>query len=561
METRIVKNIHLIRLSGTHRERAEQHGRFIAGLSKDEQKRLAFTPLSKKNQTLIKRATQRVPGLGKLMGGLYEAFVLERFLRLPKVYRERIEPFARASKIPLKKIWLTLYQPDLLMILAASASPKTRNRLLQGLPGCSTVRICTNGTTRFFRNLDYPAASYWDTHQAIFFHEPSDPGSQKYASVSSLGMQISGLTGWNESGIAISLHAHFSKNVSLKGVPIFFLGEEILEKARSLDQAIEFCRRFKPMGSWALNLTSFAENQSVTVEMVRGEIHVRKPDHSGGMAHSNTFQSPEFRKHELHFSGAFFEDSEARKARMEESAKVLSADFNWRQALSTLGSHVEPNTGELRIYGNVTSVITTIQSCAFDPVEDCIHLSIRQETPTGIGPYLKIPRDFSKIDSLFDPAPMELGLPLGDSFQKALHLYHQAYVSYQVRSEDAKVAHAYLIQATEIHPKDPHLLMQRGYFELMDHQAQEAHSCFDRALKEPLSEHLYQVALYFRASASDLLGSRESAIKDYQTILGFKTVDERLAARARKRLNRPFSWNSCKRIEPDLQFVEPINYP
>ncbi len=561
METRLIKNIHLVRLKGTHRERAEQHGRLIASLPKEEQKQLAFTPLSKKNQTLIKRATHRIPGVGKLMGGLYEAFVLERFLRLPKVYRERIEPFARASRIPLKKIWLTLYQPDLLMVLAASANPKTRNRFLQGLPGCSTVRIFSEKNTYFLRNLDYPAASYWDTHQAVFFHEPTDPGSQNYVSVSSLGMQISGLTGWNESGIAISLHAHFSKNVSLKGVPVFFLGEEILEKARTLDQAIEFCRNFKTIGSWALNLTSFKENRSVTVEMVRGEIHVRTPDHDGGIAHSNFFQAPEFQKHELHFSGSFFEDSEARKARMDESAKVLSVDFNWRRALATLGSHLEPNTNELRVYGNVTSVITTIQSCAFDPIEDCIYLSVRQETPTGLGPYLKIPRDFSKLDPSGEPQMVDLDLNLSASFLRALHLYHQAYVSYQVKSEDAKVAHAYLIQATEAHPKDPHLLMQRGYFELMDHQAKEAWACFDRALQEPLSAHLYQVALYFRAAANDLLGSRESAIKDYQTILGFKTVDERLGVRAKKRLNRPFTWNSCKRIEPDLQFVEPINYP
>ena len=561
METRLIKNIHLVRLKGTHRERAEQHGRLIASLTKEEQKRLAFTPLSRKNQTLIKRATHRIPGVGKLMGGLYEAFVLERFLRLPKVYRERIEPFARASKIPLKKIWLTLYQPDLLMILAASATPKTRNRFLQGLPGCSTVRIFSEKNTYFLRNLDYPAASYWDTHQAVFFHEPTETDAQKYVSVSSLGMQISGLTGWNESGIAISLHAHFSKNISLKGVPIFFLGEEILEKARTLDQAIEFCRNFNPIGAWALNLTSFKENRSVTVELVHGEIHVRTPDHDGGIAHSNFFQSPEFKKNELHFSGAFFEDSEARKARMDESAKVLSADFNWRSALATLGSHLEPNTNELRIYGNVTSVITTIQSCAFDPKEDCIYISTRQETPTGIGPYLKIPRDFSRLDQIMDPELIDLKLPLSQAFLRALHLYHQAYVSYQVKSEDAKVAHAYLIQATEAHPKDPHLLMQRGYFELMDHQPKEAWACFDRALQEPLSAHLYQVALYFRAAASDLLGSRESSIKDYQTILGFKMVDEKLAMKSKKRLNRPFSWSSCKRIEPDLQFVEPINYP
>lgn len=561
MESRVIKNIHLIRLKGTHRERAEQHGRYIANLTKDQQKKLAFTPLSRKNQSLIKRATHRIPGIGKLMGGLYEAFVLERFLRLPKVYRDRIEPFARASKIPLKKIWLTLYQPDLLMVLAASATQKARNRLLQGLPGCSTVRVFAKNQTYFLRNLDYPAASYWDTHQAVFYHEPTEPGLQKYVSVSSLGMQISGLTGWNESGIALSLHAHFSKDVSLKGVPIFFLGEEILERATHLDEAIDLCRKFHPIGSWALNLTSFRENRSVTVELVHGEIHVRTPDHDGGIAHSNIFQSPEFKKRELHFSGAFFEDSEARKARLDQNSKVLSVEFDWRRALGTLGSHIEPNTGKTRLFGNVTSVITTIQSCAFDPEEDCIYLSIRQETPTGLGPYLKLPRVYSKLEFLDDPALMELDSSLSPSFLRALHLYYQAYVSYQVHSEDPKVAHSYLIQATESLPEDPHLLMQRGYFEIMDHQAREAHDCFNRALQQELSEHLYQVALYFRACSKDLLGDRESAIKDYQTILEFKTIDEKLGVKAKKRLNRPFSHNACKRIEPDLQFVEPINYP
>ncbi|NDG84939.1 MAG: hypothetical protein EBX52_07875 [Proteobacteria bacterium] len=567
MEIETLKGIRLIRLTGTRKERAEQHGRYIASLDKSEQKALAFTPLSKKNQTLIRRATQRIPGVGKLMGGLYEAFVLERFLRLPKAYRARIEPFARASRIPLKKIWLSLYQPDLLMVLAASANPRVRNRFLQGLPGCSTFRVFHEEHTYFLRNLDYPAAAYWEKHQAVFFHEPSEPGLQKYVSVSSLGIHTAGLTGWNEAGIAMSLHAHFSKQISLKGVPVFFLGEEILESAKTLDEAIELCRKFHPIGSWALNLTSFRENRSVTVELVGGKIFVREPEamagknQACGIAHSNFFQSPEFQKHEIHFSGAFFEDCKSRKAGMDEACSALASDFSWSAALRVLGSHVEQNTGERRVFGNTVSVITAIQSVAFDPKDECLYLSIRQETPTGLGPYLKFPFNFEKISAYKDPELLDVQHGLSDLFVRALHLYHQAYVAWQVRSEEAKVAHAFLIQACETLPSDPHLQMQRGYFELIDDNPVEAHRAFDLALKEKLSSHVRQVALYFRACASDLLGQREQAIHDYQAILNEPVIDEKLGNRAKKRLNRPFQAAYCKRIEPDLQFVEPVNYP
>jgi predicted choloylglycine hydrolase len=561
MESRTYRNVTFLRLKGTHRERAEQHGRYLSELPREVQRKLAFAPLSRINQSLIRRATHRLPGVGRLISGLYEAFVLERYLRLPKAYRSRITPFARASKIPQKKIWLSLYQPDFLMVLAASSNPRNQSHYLQGLPGCSTTRILSHGQTYFIRNLDYPAVSYWEKLPTVFFHEPTDPGAQKYVSISSLGMQVSGVTGWNESGIAISLHAHFSKKVSLRGIPIFFLGEDILEKARTLDEAIDMCRKFRPMGAWGLNITSFHENRSVAVEMVDGDISVREPGDSCGIAHANAFQSPEFQKTELHFLGAFLEDSIARKRTMEDAARVLASDFTWSGALSVLGSHHEPNTGEKRVFGNILSTITTIQSMGFDPVEKCIYLSMRDETPVGLGPYLRIPFDYDQLPPDDSWQTVSVNAPHSSDFLAALHLYHQAYVSWQVHHEEPKVAHAFLIQATELLPRDPHLLMQRGYFELIAEQAQEAWNCFNRALELPLTPHLRQISLYFRACAWDLLGNREAALKDCQALLDFDTTERRLAKKAKKRLNSPFQAAYCQRIEPDLQFVEPLNYP
>ncbi len=560
MEMKKIHNITVMRLTGTRKERALAHGKYIAGLSGMQKQALVFTPLSQKNQSLIKRATANVPAMGKMMSKLYEGFVLGHFLRLPRRYRARIEPFAKASRIPLKTLWLSLYQPDFLMLLASTAGERLQNRFIEGMPGCSTLTIHDKDAHYFLRNLDYPAAGYWEKNPAVYYHEPSEPELQKYISVGSVGIHTAGLTGWNESGIAFSLHAHFSKKISLQGVPIFFLGEEIMERARTLDEAIQICKNFKTIGSWALNITSFNEKKSVVLELSNQTVSVRDATQDF-LAHANDFQTEAFQLNALHFSGGVIEDSESRRRSLEKSAEALTKHFTWAEGLAALANHTEVNTGKTRIFGNIVSAVTSIQSVGFDPKEKCLYVTNRNETPSTHGPYVKLPLNFSEIEKFDTTTLLHIPERYSEDFMKALHLYYQAYVSWQVNNENADVALSLLIQATEILPDDPHLLMQRGYFELMHLEGARAYECFDHALKQDLSENLYQVALYFRAASLDLQGQHEKAIKDYQTILAFKKVDSKLARKTKKRLNKPFKKAYCKKISPDLQFAEPIEYP
>jgi hypothetical protein len=556
------RNLHILKLRGTREERAKQHALEVAKLSGEERAGLAAHPLSRKNQILIERAGARFPGGGRWIASIYEALVWQRSLRLPKTYRSRIAPFIRHSGISKKTLWLALFQPDFLMVLAASATPRNRNRFLQGLPGCSTVRVFSADGVRFIRNLDYPAASYWERHPAICYHEPTDPGLLKHVSITSLGIPTSGLTGWNEAGIALSLHAHFSKKVSLRGVPIFFLGEDILEKARTLDEAIALCKQFNPMGSWALNLSSFGENRHVTVELVGGEIRVREPDERAGIAHTNDFQHPDFEKDELHFCRDFKEDCVARREALLHLARKLSPEFTWEKAFSELSSHREAGSGKVRVCGNTASLVTTIQTLGFDPVSDRIYLSLRNETPVTHGPFAILPRSLDGIGTEAAPPLLEIPDRHGEGFMKALHFYHHAYVSWQVRGEPARVAHAFLLQAKEAFPSDSHLLLQLGYFQLVSIEASQALLTFRQALGlQDLGSHHRDLATYFEGASLDLLGQREEALQAYQRITGRAGVDPGLLKKAKNRLNRPFTKRDCKRIEPDLQFVEPLNHP
>lgn len=577
----LVNGVRILRLSGTDVERAIAHGEAISKLSKEERKTLATRPLAMKNQTLLERAIRSNPllpdlvksGVCKTVIAAYEKTILTHHKNLDERYTSRLEAFARHSYLSPRELIFALYQPDFLMVLAALTSERVKPHFLSGMPGCSSavVRTGKDRAMTLLRNLDYPAAGHWEKWPTVFFHEPAETRYQKYISVGSLGIHLAGLSGVNESGVAFSLHAHFSKKFSLKGAPIFFLGQELLESAHSIDEAIFICKSFRTIGSWAINLASEKENRAVTIELSDGKVFSREmsPD-DPAHAHSNGFQCTEFKKQELHFSGSFFEDVESRKASLEADLSVprdqlVEECLSLEQALGALASHKDFETGIPRIFGNSVSVVTTIQSLAIDLKNEVIHLSTRDETPTPLGPYLSIPMDWNKMEmNVAHPILTSLDHPFSENFQKALHCYYDAYCSWHVICEPPQRALEHLILGTEFLGNDPHLLMQRGYFELLISKTEghyrAALRCFDRALEEKMSVHHAQVAHYFRGVCLDLQGKRDLALEEYQILASSPYVDQKLKKKALKRLKKPFESEYCQKIVPDLQFVEPLEY-
>lgn len=573
-----INGVRILRLRGTDLERAIAHGEAIGKLTKLERKTLATTPLSTKNQSLIERAiltNTLLPAFTRKAAATaackaYEKTILTHHRNLDERFTSRIEAFARHSNVSPRELIFALYQPDFLMVLAALTSEKVSPLFLSGMPGCSSaiVRTGEEHSLTLLRNLDYPAAGHWERWPTLFFHEPAETRFQNYISVGSLGIHLAGLTGVNESGVAFSLHAHFSKKFSLKGAPIFFLGQELLETARSIDEAIFICKNFLTIGSWAINLVSERENRAVTVELSDGKSFTREmsPDRSVH-AHSNGFQCTEFKKQELHFSGSFFEDVESRKASLEKELTLANADdiITLKEALSSLASHQDFETGEQRIFGNSVSVVTTIQSVAFDLKNHEILISSREETPTPLGPYLSVPMDWKKMEvAMAHPVVTSLDHPFSQNFMDALHHYYLAYCSWHVMSEKPEKVLEHLIRATEFLGNDPHLLMQRGYFELLLARTtghfEAALQCFEKALLEKMSTHHQQVARYFRGACLDLLGNHAEAMDEYTILVSSADIDPKLKKKAEKRLKKPFESQYCQKIVPDLQFVEPLEY-
>ena len=167
------------------------------------------------------------------------------------------------------------------------------------------------------RNQDYPIVGPWEKNTLVAFCEPTEKDLHPYMFVSSAGLHTSGLTSMNIHGLTVAAHAHFGKDVSLTGAPIFYLGSEVISRAKTIDEAIEIIKSHKPHANWTLVISSAKENKAVAVELTPKECHVRHMQ-NGKLAHTNFFHNEKLNKNEALICGGRHDDDFARITRMHE---------------------------------------------------------------------------------------------------------------------------------------------------------------------------------------------------------------------------------------------------
>ena len=110
--------------------------------------------------------------------------------------------------------------------------------------GCTALaaagKASRDGHVYVGRNFDFEGPPMFDKEKAILFFKPQ--GKLPFASVAWPGM-IGVVTGINTAGIFVSVNALRSEDKSPGGVPVELLLREVLEQARSLDEAIDLLKR------------------------------------------------------------------------------------------------------------------------------------------------------------------------------------------------------------------------------------------------------------------------------------------------------------------------------
>jgi hypothetical protein len=572
MQRKTIDGVHFLRLRGSRTERARKH----AFLLRPEMSRGALLELSKKNEWLIRRG----PGIMQtaLVSGsivwLYRNILLKWLeQRAPSEQREVMKALAEESGLPYSKILEALYQPDGLMLLSRLSVMKyflKEMPISSGLPGCSSVVLGPSWSREnqilIARNMDYPIVGPWEKNTTVLFHEPDSSHEIPHVAITTAGVHTSGLTAMNQEGLTLSTHAHFGKEVSLMGRPIFMLGEDVISRSRSLDEAVDLCRKIKRVGNWTFVMASAKENTAIAIEMTPEKTHVR------GMkdeliAHTNFFHTSDLQEKEALISGACREDIFCRLERMKEILAPLKGQVNVADLGRVLGDHTDFETKQERIYGSTLSVVTTVKSVLFNPEKQELWISSRGESPTGLGNFLGVSVESFWQKGSFEPRRMN---PCGEierdeeytnHFLPALQEYRKAYQAWHSDNHLEDHAQRTLIslrKAVRLYGKDGNVWIQAGLVAFKQNEFQEAKSYFTETLDKSLSCHTVHVRDLFLARCHDVLKEREEALMIYRQYA--EVGEPRLRKAFKKGLKRPYRGEQTTELLLDLQFPDVHQY-
>lgn len=269
MELRKCDRVHVLYLEGAPKDRARLHGELIGKeLSAD-----VLQYFSNKIFDPVKGAPLSVQWA---IEKAYNVWARILFRGAPKTFHEEVAAMAMGAGLDPIYIKRAVALPDTAHFLNRLAS----HPWLRWMPtaGCTSVAVRgPNGDYVYGRNLDFAGALIWDKHPLVTVHlPPPGSGELKHASFGADGAHFSGITGMNEEGIVFAVHQNYSRDMRTGGVPMFFIGEQVLRTARNLDDAVEILRQNRPSPLWTFVVNDLKTGQAIAVETSRKHFEVRR---------------------------------------------------------------------------------------------------------------------------------------------------------------------------------------------------------------------------------------------------------------------------------------------
>jgi len=558
------QGVHFIQLKGSPTERAHQHGLLL----KKQIAQGVVPIIAQRNQWMIKRGPGlvRFPAVHRPFILFYEKIFINWLKRhLPKKQIELLEALGESSGLSATPFYHGLFQPDGLLLLARFSTMKY---LLKQYPnprsfGCSSAIVppswATHGRLLHSRNMDYPIVGPWEPYTTVAFHEPEGTNEIPHVAISSAGVHTAGLTSVNREGLTLAMHAHFSRRFSLNGVPGTVIGDEIISHAHNLNEAIDIAKKMKPTTNWAFAVSSAKEKSGIILEISPDQVQVRHADDLP-LTHTNFFQNRELFEDEALICGAEAEDLENRLCRMRETLAPLKGQITPELLCSLMGNAVDPSSGIERVLGNTLSVITTVKSVVMEPESQTLWISKRKESPTGLGPYLKV-----KLDGFWNKPSIEGEVP-GYSPQDArlvpaLQEYRKAYRAWHIENHKPdfeNTAYTHARRAAELYPLDGHLWVVAGILAFKTQNFNDALTLFEKAQPLKISNHLQSLCWLFTARCYDLSDRRNEAKALYGQ---WKKAEEpRIRKALKKGLFRKYNAHKTHEMGLDLQFPDALQY-
>ena len=515
----------LLFLKGSDFEMGRQHGEQVGASGSDGMLQFYMRfwqgVLSVKSGGML---TRLASGMGKYL--LHSLVVDKLRAGVDEAARERVRGCAQATGLPFDEMMTVLILPDLLPILQAYLTKIRPRTFIEAAPprfGCSSF-ISLGKKFLHGRNLDFPGVGYWDRYPVIQMMQR--PGSLRVIGFTTAGVPLAGITGVNEAQISVSLHQHYCGETSLRGKLPFAIGEEILFKARSLQDALVILRRSQVASSWAFIITDGKTRRGLIYEAHARAAGVRfLTEDEPLLVHSNFFQTPQCRPAEYATSIRMNWDNYWRKQRLHELVAARGNELTAAEAALFLCDHFDRYWNEEKPFNRTVSQVYNIQSMVLDP-ENMKVLFAEGDAPIHL-------RSFREYDlgAMFAGRDAITGntTPAYRFKSENLRRAKEAYILSFIAAFDGRYDKALSHLSDSLRAEFTHegalvaavLNLKKGEYAPAATLLEKAKGSMEskmkeRGLRQPPPE-FFETEL-FLARAYDLQGDRSKAVKMYQAV-------------------------------------------
>lgn len=553
---RRVEGLHVLKLVGSHYEMGRQHGRML----RDEVRRGPIPYY----RTYLEQMLGRT-GLGPLTPlawPLVQRLVGQKVAgSFPDYAREAIRGLAEGAGLDEEELLEGCSFPDSMLWIAARVmklkrvGPAVHHRVALGL-GCTSAiawgSATQDGKLLHARNFDYHGVDCWPKSAAVVFHEPDE--GLRYVSVSAAGVLMGGVTAMNEAGLSLTVHQHmFTDQTTLGGTPIGCIGDEIMRKARSLDDAEAILSQHRPIGCWTYLVTDAHRREVLCWEEdPKRRARVRRGADGGDtFGYANIYLDPELGATEQALYGSYWRHNRARYARVNELLAQGFGDHSPNRMASILA---DQGDGPCRI-SEAIGMLMTVGSVVFRPEDGVLWIG-SGEAPTSHRRF--VPFDLEREDHAPEHGFLDGGVPADDEAAEAFEHYRQAQVAF-VDEDDVEKAHRLASRAREMQPDQALFHMLVGMLDLRLGRHREAFDGFGRALEIGHAHPERRAAFHlWRAQAADLCGRRDEAERHYRACLGHH-ADVPVHRAARRGLRKRYTERRARGVDVDFTYVDVIS--
>ncbi len=256
--------------------------------------------------------------------------------------------------------------------------------------GCTGISASANsskdGALVHGRNFDSGLLGYYENDQVIVINRQKNGITS--VGIASAGLHYAGgISGFNNYGLSASLHELQTEGVKIKYAsgrsdigP--YLLHSVVQKARTLDEAIAIIKNRKGFGAWTFFISDSKSDESASIELSGNTVVVARRQKQRFMGQSNHFLAPATAKEGYEYSLNKTLETRARLAHVDRTLQEDFGRLDFQWVIDRLTGHYDELVGE-RSFGRTTTKVYTAATHVMVPARQEWWMSLPESLPTN----------------------------------------------------------------------------------------------------------------------------------------------------------------------------------